>query len=565
MLLIGSLSMLVVIGLDNLTPFLQKILIDDGITKGKTQLVGPLLIAMLVISLLKPLLSFIKGYLYNVIGVRTHQDIKNELFLHLQSFEFSYFDHTNTGELMTRLGEDIENIWQTIGFGLRLFIENIIYFVISTVILFILDYRLALACLVIMIPIGIIAIVLERRFGMCYGKISDQTALINTTAQENIAGVRLVKAFAREKHEILKFLKLNKTYYHLNMEQADAVATYFPIVEFLTNISLVVMIILGGYFVLKGEMTLGTLMAFSGYIWNLIWPMRMLGWLIDILSRNSASAKKIFAILDRPSQVTAPPDSYAPEMLRGTIAFKNVSFKYNEETVLKNIDLSVPKGSTIAVMGTTGSGKTSLVSLIGRYYDVCEGAVLIDDVNVAHFNLDTLRSNMAIVMQDTFLFSDTIENNVKFGKPEATLDEIKEACKAACCLDFITNLEEGFLTEIGERGIGLSGGQKQRISIARALIKKAPLLILDDATSALDMDTEYELLKNLKGLHNKATTFIIAHRISAVKNADMIIFLENGEIKEQGTHTELISKKGRYYDIYVEQFKQFETLEEAAI
>ncbi|MDF2594718.1 MAG: transporter [Clostridia bacterium] len=564
-LLISSLSMLIVIALDNLLPYIQMILIDDGITKGKTQLVMPLLIGMLVISLLKPLLIFIKDYLYNVIGVKTHEDLKNELFQHLQSFEFSYFDQTNTGELMTRLGEDIENIWQTIGFGLRLFIENIIYFIISTVILFTLDYRLAIACLVIMIPIGSIAIILERRFGMCYGKISDQTALINTTAQENIAGVRLVKAFAREKHEILKFLKLNKTYYHLNMEQTEAVATYFPVIEFLSNISLVVMIILGGYFVLKGEMTFGTLMAFSGYIWNLIWPMRMLGWLIDILSRNSASAKKIFAILDRPSKVQSPPDCYVPDRVHGVITFKNVSFKYHEESVLNNIHLTIPRGSTVAIIGTTGSGKTSLLSLIGRYYDVCEGSVFVDDVDVTRFDLQVLRSHMSIVMQDTFLFSDTIENNVRFGKADASLDEIKEACHTACCLDFITSFEKGFSTEIGERGMGLSGGQKQRISIARALIRKAPILILDDATSALDTETEYSLLKNLKTLQNDTTTLIIAHRISAVKNADLIIFLENGEIKEQGTHTELISQKGSYYDIYVEQFKQFETLEEEAI
>ncbi len=564
-LIIGSLSMLFLIGLDHLIPYLQKIFIDDAITKGQTHLVMPVLMTILVISLVKPLLIFIKGYLYNVIGVKTHEDIKNELFTHLQSFEFSYFDHMNTGELMTRLGEDIENIWQTIGFGLRLFIENIIYFVISTTILFMLDYRLAAACLLIMIPIGIITIMLERRFGMCYGKISDQTALINTTAQENIAGVRLVKAFAREKHEILKFLKLNKTYCDLNMEQSDAVAIYFPIIEFLTNISLVIMITLGGYFVLNEELSLGTLIAFSGYIWNLIWPMRMLGWLIDILSRNSASAKKIFSILDRPTKVQAPEDSYAPHLVSGNITFENVSFKYNEETILEDINLSVPAGSTVAVMGATGSGKTSLVSLIGRYYDVCAGEVLVDGVNVTEFDLQALRSNMAIVMQDTFLFSDTIENNVKFGNESASTDEIIEACKAACCLDFISGFEEGFLTEIGERGLGLSGGQKQRISIARALIRKAPILILDDATSALDTETEYELLKNLKNFTNKATTFIIAHRISAVKNADLIIFIEDGKIIEQGTHDILIAKKGRYYDIYVEQFKQFETLEKEAI
>lgn len=564
-LAVAVLSMFIVIGLDNLMPYLQKIFIDDAITKGKSHLVMPILLALLGIALTKALLGYIKDFLYNVIGVKTHEAIKNELFNHLQAFEFSYFDHMNTGELMTRLGEDIENIWQTIGFGLRLFIENMIYFVLSTVILFILDYRLALACLVIMIPIGVIAIMLERRFGMCYGKISDQTAKINTTAQENIAGVRLVKAFAREKHEILKFLKLNKTYYNLNMEQTEAIAVYFPIIEFLSNISLVVMIILGGYFVLKGEMTLGTLTAFSGYIWNLIWPMRMLGWLIDMLSRNSASAKKIFAIIDRPSKIQSPPDSYTPENIEGAVTFNNVSFKYNEELVLKNINVTIPKGSTVAIMGTTGSGKSSLVSLIGRYYDVSDGEVLIDNVNVKALNLDVLRNNMAVVMQDTFLFSDTIENNVKFGKREASSEEIEEACRAACCLDFITGFEDGFLTEIGERGMGLSGGQKQRISIARALICKTPILILDDATSALDMETEFALLSNLRDIEDKATTFIIAHRISAVKNADLILFLEDGEIKEQGTHDELVAKKGRYYDVYAEQFKQFETLEKEAI
>ncbi len=558
-LTVSLISMLAVIVLDHFMPYLQKVFVDDAITGGKSNLVVPILLSLLAIALVKMILGYIKDFLFNLIGVKVHEDLKNELFSHLQSLEFSYFDQTNTGELMTRIGEDIDNIWQTIGYGLRLFMENIIFFIISTTILFILDYRLALACLVIMIPIGFITVTVERRFGECYGKISDQTAKINTTAQENISGVRLVKAFSREKYEILKLLKLNKEYCKLNMEQAHITAIYFPIIEFLTNISLVVMILLGGYFVMQDEMTLGTLIAFSGYIWNLIWPMRMLGWLIDILSRNSASAKKIFAILDRESKIQSPLNSHAPKAINGKVSFNNVNFKYNDELVLKAINFTAHKGNTIAIMGATGSGKSSLVSLIGRYYDVCEGEVLVDDVNIKDYDLDILRNHIAVVMQDTFLLSDTIENNIKFGSVNASSDAVKEACDASCSQEFIADLEDGILTQIGERGMGLSGGQKQRLSIARALIKKAPILILDDATSALDMETEYELLTNLKKFRKNMTTFIIAHRISAVKNADTIIFLEDGGIKELGTHEELLAKKGSYYAIYEEQYKQFET------
>lgn len=558
-LFVSLTSMLAVIVLDNCMPYLQKIFVDDGIIAGKHSLIMPILLSLLAIALIKMVLGYIKDFLFNLVGVKVHEDLKNDLFSHLQSFEFAYFDHTNTGELMARIGEDIDNIWQTIGYGLKLFMENMIYFIISTIILFVLDYKLALACLIIMIPIGYITVIVERRFGICYGKISDQTAKINTTAQENIAGVRLVKAFSREKYEVLKLLKLNKTYCELNMEQANITATFFPIIEFLTNISLVVMILLGGYFVMHDKMTLGTLIAFSGYIWNLIWPMRMLGWLIDILSRNSASAKIIFAILDRKSKIQSPSDGYAPKKVHGTVRFKNVNFKYNDEVVLKDIDFSALSGNTIAIMGTTGCGKSSLVSLIGRYYDVYEGEVLVDDINVKDYDLDILRNNIAVVMQDTFLFSDTIENNIKFGNDKASLDEVMEVCDISCAKEFIDNLDDGILTQIGERGMGLSGGQKQRLSIARALIKKAPILILDDATSALDMETEYALLTNLKKYRKNMTTFIIAHRISAVKNADTIIFLEDGKIKELGTHDELLAKKGSYYAIYQDQYKQFET------
>lgn len=560
-LFIASTAMLIIIAVDTLTPYIQKLIIDDVIGYGKVSLFIPLLAGILTITLVKTVLGYVKEYLFDILSVKVHKDIKTELFDHIQRLEFKYFDGMNTGELMSRIGEDVENIWQTIAFGMRLFVENIIYFISATVILFYLDWKLALICVTIMLPIGYMAIKLEKEFGACYDKISDQTAEINTTAQENIAGVRLVKAFAREKHEILKFLKMNKAYYDLNMSQAKTVGKYFPPMEFLTNVSLVAMIIIGGIFVINKEITLGTLVAFSGYIWSLIWPMRMLGWLTNLLAQNQASANKIFAIIDREPKIFTKANAIAPTSIKGKIEFNNVSFKYNDEFVLKNINLSIPAGSTVAIMGATGSGKSSLLNLIGRYYDVTAGEVKIDGINVKDIDLTILRSNMSVVPQDTFLFSETIGYNIKFSNKDATDDEVKEVCRTACCLDFIEELPYGFNTLIGERGIGLSGGQKQRLSISRALLRKAPILILDDATSALDMETEYELLKNLNNRKTQSTTFIIAHRISAVKNADMIIFMEDGKIKELGTHTELLKQKGRYYEIYCEQFKDFDMME----
>ena len=311
------------------------------------------------------------------------------------------------------------------------------------------------------------------------------------------------------------------------------------------------------------EITVGVLVAFSGYIWNLIWPMRMLGELTDLISRNLASAKKIFAIIEREPEIKS--GSSNDIKIKGDIKFENVSFSYNDELVLKNINLDIKAGSTVAIMGTTGSGKSTLLNLIGRYYDVKEGSIKVDDIDVKNYNLEVLRSSMAIVPQDTFLFSDSILNNIKFSNENADIDEVKKYSKLACSLNFIEDLDEGFNTEIGERGIGLSGGQKQRISISRALIRNSSILILDDSTSALDMETEQELLKNLSGMEKQSTTFIVAHRISAVKNSDLIVYLENGEIKEKGTHEELLGLKGAYYDIYCEQFKDFNALEKEVI
>lgn len=565
LLFFGTFAMIAVIGIDLFMPYLQKVFIDEGIIQGNYSVIKIILIALSAITITKSILGYLKEFLYDYLSVKVHADIKNDMFNHIQKLEFKYFDEMNTGELMSRIGEDVENIWQTLSFGFRLFIENIIYFVISTIILFSLNWELALACFIIMIPIGFMAISLEKKFGESYGKLSDKTAEITTTAQENISGVRLVKAFAREKYEIKKFLKMNRKFYDLSMEQGKIIGDYFPPIEFLTNIALVVMIVYGGFIVMKGNISIGVLVAFSGYIWNLIWPMRMLGELLDLLSRNTASAKKIFEIMDKEPEIQNRDKTHRPKELVGDITFNNVSFKYKDEYVLKNINLDIKAGSTVAIMGTTGSGKSTLINLIGRYYDVTDGNIKIDNVDLKNYDLNFLREKMSIVPQDTFLFSDSIINNIKFSNENASFEEVKKAAELACALEFVDSLEEGFYTEIGERGMGLSGGQKQRISITRALVRQAKVLILDDSTSALDMETEYRLLKNLSNRENTSTTFIIAHRISAVKNADLIIYLEDGEIKEKGTHEELLKLKGKYFDIYCNQFKDFNLLDEEVI
>lgn len=563
--IIGTMCMLIVIGVDLFLPYLQQVFIDSGLMKGDQNVIVSVLVWIVIITVIKAMLGYGKEFLYDVLSSWVHQDIKNDLFAHIQTLEFEYFDNMNTGELMSRIGEDAENIWQTIGCGMRLFIENIIYFVISTIILFVLNYKLALACFIVMIPIGFIGIKLENKFGETYSKISDQTAEINTIAQEDISGIKLVKAFSREKYEINKFLKMNKVYYDLNMEQAKIIGDYFPPIEFLTNIALVIMIVLGGFLVMDGEVSIGILVAFNGYIWNLIWPMRMLGELTDLLSRTVSSANKIFAIMDKDPSIKTKENFKDVKNIKGNIKFEGVNFKYDDKLVLKNINLDIKAGSTVAIMGATGAGKSSLINLIGRYYDTCKGSIKIDGIDIKEYNLEFLRKNMAIVPQETFLFSETILNNIKFSNENASFEEIKEASKLACANEFIEGLELGYNTEIGERGIGLSGGQKQRIAIARALVRKAKILILDDSTSALDMETEHELLKNLSNRKHESTTFIIAHRISAVKNADLIIYLEDGQIKESGTHDELLKKKGRYYDIYNDQFRDFNLLEEEVI
>ena len=546
--------------LDMINPYLMKIMVDDVLIGNNHNLLKNVLLGIIGISLSRALFGYLKEFTFDYIGGKIQGNIRKDLFKHIQSLHFGFFDKMNTGELMSRIGNDVDNIWSLVGFGMGLLIENILYFIVASSIIFFLNWKLALISLLTTPLIAYLAFEFEKKIGEAFEKISDQNAEINTTAQENISGVRLVKAFTREKYEIKKFLSMNEKNYDLNVEKLRIWGRYFPLIEFLSDLSVVLVVVFGGMMVIGENLSIGTLISFSQYIWMLIWPMRELGWLFNMFSESKASAKKINKIFDTKPKILSLKENIniTKEKLNGKITFKNVSFKYENDYILKNINLVAKPGSTIAIMGPTGSGKTTLVNLISRFYEVSEGEIIFDNYNIKDIPLNTLRKNIANVFQDNFLFSESVKENVKFGSENESIEEVIKLS----CSEFIYNLKEKENTIIGERGIGLSGGQKQRLTIARAFNKNSTVLILDDATSALDMDTEFELLKNLKKLPNKVTTFIIGHRISAVKNADEIIFIENGEIIERGTHDTLLQKKGKYYKIYEQQFKDFKEIKE---
>jgi ATP-binding cassette subfamily B multidrug efflux pump len=554
-----TLSFVALVGaivLDMYNPYFASAIIDKVILNGEMEYLKIALPALAAITIGRALLGYARSYGFDVSSSKVIVNLRKSLFDHIQTLSFSYFDEINTGELMSRIKEDTENVMHALCFGAMLFLEQIIYFVVASVILFTINWKLALVSLLTMPVIEIVVFKLERKIGAIYGRISDQRAVLNTTAQQNIAGVRVVKAFGSEKHEIWKFRRENEKNYRINFDQAGTMAKYFPTIEFLSSLVLVLVVSFGGYFVIGGGMSIGTLVAFSNYIFMLIWPMRMMGWLTSVLAMCAASIKKINKIFDEKPTVTNCENPKVPDEIKGHVEFRNVSFDFAGVPVLRDINIDAKPGSTIAIMGITGAGKTSLVNLIGRYYDCTAGQVLFDGIDVREMDLVTLRKNVSAVMQDTFLFSDTIEENIKFGAGEVPDDVFAAACRDAMVDEFVSQMPEGYETVIGECGIGLSGGQKQRLSIARALVRDAKVLVMDDSTSALDMETEFAIQKAMerrKGI----TRFIIAHRVSAVKNADEILYFENGRIVERGTHDELLRLRGRYYETYREQYRDF--------
>lgn len=553
--LLGFVSMVIAVSLDMVSPQLTKHIIDDVIVGGRIEILKYLLGGILIVGAGRCVFGYTKEFTFDRIGSSIATDMRKDLFSHIQSLSADYFDKTNTGELMSRVKDDIDRIWNAVSYVSMLILEVVFHTGIVLFCMYRLNWKLALIPTAAMLITGTIAVLEERRLGVIYEDISEENAVLNTVAEENLAGVRTVKAFARENFEIGKFLSHNNRYYELNMRQSKVFVKYYPYFSLITKLLPLIILFFGGGLVIQGKLSIGSLSAFVEYSMNIVWPMEMLGWLSNDFSSAVGSYRKIRKIYNVKPSISEPE---VPEILpavKGKVEFRNVSFhKEDGYEILHDISFCVQPGNTIGIMGATGAGKTSIIQLLQRLYDATDGNVYVDDVDIRNLSLKQLRSNISLVMQDVFLFSDTISENVKLGKRGMVdASTIRGASACAQASEFIEKLDEQYETVIGERGVGLSGGQKQRISIARAIAKKNPILVLDDSTSALDMETEYAIQQALLEL-TETTKLIIAHRISAVRNADEIIVLENGSIKERGTHESLLSQKGLYYETWQAQY-----------
>lgn len=553
--------MVISIVLDLLSPLITKSIIDDVIVKGNISIFGKLLAGIILIGVGRAIFGYLKELIFDIVSSRIASEMRRDLFDHIISLSLDFFDKTNTGELLSRVKDDIDRIWNALGFVGMLIIEVIIH---TALILFFMLRQSPKLTVIPMITLPIIAamaIIMEKKLGKIYEEISEENATLNTVAQENISGVRTVKSFAREKYEIKKFLSHNKRYYDLNMEQSRVLVKYYPYFQFVSRLLPIIIIIFGGTLVINGEISLGTLGAFAEYSANIVWPMEMLGWLTNELAAAFASSRKISKIYEEKPVIKEVEEPIHLDNISGELEFKDVSFVIDNKKVLSDISFHIKPGKTLGIMGSTGSGKSSIINLLQRFYNTSSGQIKLDGVDITKLSIKQLRQSISTVMQDVFLFSETVEDNIKFGRKNLTTrDDIQRAVRISQAKDFIEVMDNQYDTIIGERGVGLSGGQKQRISIARALVKNTPILVLDDSTSALDMETEYQIQKALSELKD-TTKIIIAHRISAVRNADEIIFLENGSVAERGTHEELLSNKSLYYETYVTQYGKFTNIE----
>ncbi len=551
----ACLSMIIAVSLDLLSPQLTRHIIDDVIVGGQLGKLKYLLGGIFLVGLGRCIFQYTKEYTFDKISANIGTDMRRDLFSYIQSLSAEFFDRTGTGELMARVKDDVDRIWNALGYVSMLILEVVFHVTVILFCMYSLSWKLAILPTCCMIICGIMALAMEGKLGQIYEEISEENAKLNTVAEENLAGVRTVKAFAREKFEIKKFLSHNQRYCDLNMKQSKVFIRYSPYFSLIGKLLPLLVLLFGGYLFMQGELTLGGLGAFVEYSTNIVWPMEMLGWLSNDFSSAVGSYRKIKRIYAEKPVITDPETPVVLPQVHGDIRFDHVSFhKADMHEILSDISFHVKAGNTIGIMGATGSGKTSIIQLLQRLYDATDGSISLDGVPIKELSLKQLRSSISMVMQDVFLFSDTIHENVVLGKKgEVSSQEVRIASQNAQASEFIDRLEEQYDTVIGERGVGLSGGQKQRISIARALAKHTPILVLDDSTSALDMETEFAIQQTLKDLKD-TTKIIIAHRISAVRHADEIIVLEDGHVAERGTHDGLMAQKGLYYKTWQAQY-----------
>ena len=553
------LCLMLVLALNAIIPQLIRWIIDSGIENQRLDVLSWSVLLLLGLTLFKGLFNYLMGVWSETASQNVAYDIRKELQVKLTQLSFAFHDKAETGELLSRAIQDVERLRFLTGRATLRIIDGIMVLVLTAVILLSMNFRLAIIVLLLMPFLVIQALNYGSRYRPLSLQIQKQLARLTTVVEQNLRGSRIVKAYTQEQQEINNFEKENNEWLQLSTRAARMQAINSPLLFFIANLSTFATILYGGYQVIAGTLSVGEVIAFITYISQMIDPIRRLGMIIPAVAIAGSAAERIFDIMDTIPEVKDDPNAIVLSKLLGKGAFENVYLSYGNRMILSDINLEVKPGQIIALIGATGSGKTSLVNLIPRFYDPSKGLIKVDDTDIRKLTLSSLRSQIGIVLQDSTLFADTIRNNICFGCEGATSNEVEDAAKAAQAHEFIVNLPQGYDTNIGERGATLSGGQKQRIAIARALLLDPRILILDDATSSVDTETENLIQIAMSKLINNRTTFIIAHRLNTITKADLILVLERGQIVAKGTHQELINSSAIYQDIYQTQFKSQES------
>jgi ATP-binding cassette subfamily B multidrug efflux pump len=538
--------------------------IDIGLARHELGFIARAAAVILGLGILQSGLIYLQGYLSEWIASHIGYDLRNQLYDHIQQLSFSYHDHAQTGQLISRCIEDVRSIERFTGYGVVQLIQLGLLFVGIVVLLFLEQPQLAVIALLPMLPLIWITTDFGQRIGDLFLKVDNTLGDLSARLQENVSGVQVVRAFAREGDEIQRFDQTNRRLYQARMTVLSEWSKIMPTSNLLVTISTLLILWFGGEMVLQGRLTIGEVVAFNGYLLLLAAPATQLTWLVNAAGEAVAGAQRTYEVLDTLPDIRAPAEARRLEKMEGRVEFRQVCFRYESDTVpaLEDINLDVQSNQVVALIGPTGSGKTSLVNLIPRFYDVTQGAVYVDGIDVRSLDLVALRRQIGIVLQTSLLFSDTIQANIAYGRPKASLDEIVAAARAAQAHEFIQELTNGYDTIVGERGVTLSGGQRQRVAIARALLMDPRILILDDSTSSVDTQTERLIQQALDRLMQGRTTFVIAHRLSTVRRADLILVMQDGRIIERGKHSQLLSSGGLYRQIYDLQLRDQETFRE---
>lgn len=533
-----------------INPILSARLVDEVLIPRNTEPLNELLAWIFIVQLLRLSIRYGMVMCFESSTQAMLVRLQANLFAVVQHQEASFFHKYRTGDLITRLSGDAEYCRSFMSWPFYFAFENIIQFISALIIFWFVEWRMALALLLITPLLFFITKLYRERVAPLFDTLREHTSNMNTITQENISGIRVVKAFAQEEAEKTQFEQINRLYMQTNLVINKTWLTFFPMLNMLANSMTLISLFLGAYFVIQGDMTPGALSIFTSLSWMLSSPVNNLGPLLNDFQRFATSASKIQEIFYSKPTIVDHPDAVAHDKMDGNIVFDNVSLKLGNNQVLENISFSIKAGQTLAIMGSTGSGKSSIVNLLGRFYDPSEGVVLVDGCPAHMWKLNELRQNIAVATQEVFLFSDTIANNIAFCDENMPIERIVEFAQRAGASEFIDKLPDGYDTIIGERGVGLSGGQRQRLALARAMASQASVLVLDDTTSALDNETEQYIQQQLKQLPYPCTKIIIAQRVSSVYDADHIVVLDHGKILEEGTHEALLAKHGYYYETY---------------